>query len=135
MIGSCSLCADLIQGDVVYQDLDCRVVLHEDWAVRGHAMIVARRHVENISDLANDEWARIAAVQQRAERALLELTSADRAIVMKLGIAVPHLHLHIYPVSSSLDRESVMRIVDAVARGERDERFVATMRMAMATAV
>ena len=98
-------------------------------------MVVARRHVENVSDLARDEWERIAAVQQRAERALLELAPADRAIVMKLGLAVPHLHLHIYPVASSLDRAAVMRIVDGATREPRDERFVATLRMAMANAV
>lgn len=135
MIGSCSLCADLIAGDVVYQDDDCRVVLHEDWAVRGHAMVVARRHVENVSDLTPDEWRRIAEVHRRTERALLDLAPAERAVVMKLGTATPHLHLHIYPVSARLDRAAVMRIIDGATREPRDDRFVATLRMALALAV
>jgi diadenosine tetraphosphate (Ap4A) HIT family hydrolase len=135
MTGSCSLCADLIAGDVVYQDDDCRVVLHEDWAVRGHAMVVARRHVENVSDLPPDEWRRIAEVLRRTERGLLDLVPAERAILMKLGVATPHLHLHIYPVSNTLDRESVVRILDGRTGEPRDERFVETLRLALALAV
>lgn len=132
---TCLLCTELIPGDVVYADEHCRVVLHEDWAVVGHAMIVARRHVENISDLTVQEWEHISAVHRRAERAILDLTLKQRAIVMKLGIATPHLHLHVYPVASSLDRTAVMQVVDAKMREPRDERFVATLRMALAVAV
>ena len=104
-----------------------------DWAAqyRGHAMVVAKRHVENVSDLAAGEWAHIAALYARTERVLLELTNADRAIVMKLGIATPHLHLHIYPVSAKLDRAAVMRIIDAEVRADRDEAFVEELRRAL----
>ena len=98
-------------------------------------MVVARRHVENVSDLTPDEWRRIAEVHRRTERALLDLAPAERAIVMKLGIATPHLHLHIYPVSARLDRAAVMRIIDGATRVPRDDRFVATLRMALALAV
>jgi len=41
---------------------------------------------------------------------------------MKLGIATPHLHLHIYPVSASLDRADVMEIIDGRVRDSMDDR-------------
>jgi diadenosine tetraphosphate (Ap4A) HIT family hydrolase len=109
----------------VFEDEHSLVVLHDDWSVRGHAMVAARRHVENVSDLGADEWSHLAELFARTERVLLELTNADRAIVMKLGIATPHLHLHIYPVSASLDREQVMRVINAETRVQRDDAFVA----------
>lgn len=135
MPSDCALCADLVAGDVVYHDDVCRVVLHEDWAVRGHALVVARRHVENVSDLTADEWMHLSRVYRTAERALVDLTLSDRAIVLKLGIATPHLHIHIYPVANTLDREAVQRIIDAKTRVERDPRFVESVRMALAPAV
>ena len=75
-------------------------------------MVVAKRHVENFADLNPEERDRFSAVHAAAERALLEITGADRAILLKLGIAVPHLHMHIYPVAATLDRAAVMAIID-----------------------
>jgi diadenosine tetraphosphate (Ap4A) HIT family hydrolase len=99
-------------GELIFEDEKLLVILHNDWAVRGHAMIVWKKHVENVADLALDEYAHFAAVHQRVEKTLLDVTRADRAILLKLGILTPHLHLHIYPVKASLDRAQVMQIID-----------------------
>ena len=108
------------------------VILHEDWAVRGHAMVVWKAHVENVADLATDEHAHFASVHHRAERALLDATGADRAILLKLGIATPHLHLHIYPVSASLDRAAVMEIIDGRVRDSFDQTLIDDLRERLA---
>jgi diadenosine tetraphosphate (Ap4A) HIT family hydrolase len=129
---SCVFCVEPSPFQILLETSDAWVMLHDDWAVRGHAMVVARRHVENLADLQADEAARFAAVWHRAERVLLEVTGADRAIVLKLGIATPHLHIHLYPVSASLDRAAVWDIVDAKVRdgstNEERELFIAELR-------
>ena len=126
---SCVFCDDVRRsGEVVAEDERLWVVLHDDWAVRGHAMIVWKRHVENVADLTGDEYMHFASAHHRAERALLAATGSDRAIILKLGIATPHLHVHIYPVSAALDRAAVMEIIDARVRAPRDEAFVADLR-------
>jgi diadenosine tetraphosphate (Ap4A) HIT family hydrolase len=126
---SCVFCDDVRRaGDVVAEDARLWVVLHEDWAVRGHAMIVWKAHLENVADLTAEEAAHFAAAHHRAERALLAATGADRAILMKLGIATPHLHLHVYPVAAALDRAAVMAIIDARTRERRDEALIAALR-------
>ena len=99
-------------GELIFEDEKLAVILHNDWTVRGHTMIVCNEHVENVADLTPDEYAHFAAVHHRVEKALLDVTRTDRAILLKLGIATPHLHLHIYPVSASLDRAQVMEIID-----------------------
>jgi diadenosine tetraphosphate (Ap4A) HIT family hydrolase len=128
----CVLCDDPgATGDVVYEDDKTAVVLHADWAVRGHAMVIARRHVENASGLDEAEWLHLARVWQRTERVLLELTGAERAIVMKLGIQTPHLHLHIYPVAAAASRAEVFDAIDAKTSVPRDDRFVEACRRAL----
>ncbi|HYM60038.1 MAG TPA: HIT family protein [Thermoanaerobaculia bacterium] len=113
-------------GPIVFEDDRCAVLLHPDRAVRGHAMVVWKRHVENVADLDSDEAAHLIAVHSRAERALLAVTGAERAVILKLGIQTPHLHLHIYPVNANLDRAAVFAIIDAAVRDEcSDEEFVA----------
>lgn len=94
-------------------------------------MVIAKQHVENLSDLGEPEH--FMRVYRDAERALLGLTGTDRAIMMKLGIATPHLHLHIYPVRASLDRAAVMAIIDGKVREPRDEAFVTRVRAALDT--
>lgn len=126
---SCVFCDDVRRaGDVLAEDEKVWIVLHDDWAVRGHAMIVWKRHVENIADLTAEEAAHFAAAHHRAERVLLAATGAARAILMKLGIATPHLHLHIYPVAAALDRAAVMAVIDAKVREPRDEALVEQLR-------
>lgn len=130
----CLFCTDVTgAGDVVFEDQRTWVVLHDDWSVRGHAMVVWKTHVENVSDLVPEDAAHFTRVHRRAERALLNATGAERAILMKLGIATPHLHLHIYPVSAALDRAAVMRIINGEVREARDEGFVGAVRRMLAS--
>ena len=114
-------------GDVVFENAHAWVLLHPDWSPRGHAMIVAKTHVENASQLDEDEWLHLARVWHRAERVLLELTGKERAIIMKLGIMTPHLHVHIYPVSASATREEVFDAIDGKQREPRDDEFVSNV--------
>jgi diadenosine tetraphosphate (Ap4A) HIT family hydrolase len=90
-------------------------------------MIVARRHVENVADLSEDEALDLALVQRAAERALLDVTGTDRAILLKLGIQVPHLHIHIYPVQSTMTRADVMSVIDAKVSELREPGFAAAV--------
>jgi diadenosine tetraphosphate (Ap4A) HIT family hydrolase len=125
----CVFCSDVTQsGEVVFEDQRTWVVLHGDWSVRGHAMVIWKPHVENLSDLTPEDGAHFARVLRRAERVLLDVTKADRAILMKLGIATPHLHVHIYPVSATLDRAAVMRIIDSETRETRDVELADVVR-------
>ena len=120
---------------MLFQDDRTAVILHEDWAVRGHVMVVWKSHVENVSQLSEAESAHLMRVYRAAEKAVLQLTAADRAIIMKLGIATPHLHLHIYPVSAAMTRADVMEIIDARRRDEYDATFVKDLRDVLDTAL
>ena len=91
-------------------------------------MVVWKVHVENVADLDEDEWAHFSRCYRRIERALLDVTQAGRAIIMKLGIAVPHLHIHIYPVSAAMSRSDVMEIIEARSKEPYDAAFVESLR-------
>ena len=113
---SCVFCTDVAQsGEVLSEDDHTWVVLHP----AGQIMIVARRHVENVSDLDESEWLHVARVWHRTERELREETGADRVIVMKLGLQTPHLHVHLYPFSSDATREQVFAVIDGKERLRR----------------
>ena len=118
-------------GALIYQDERCAVLIHEDWSTPGHAMLVWRKHVQNVSDLSAGEATHFAEVHRRTEKALLRITGSDRAVLLKLGIQTPHLHLHIYPVDSSLDRAGVMAIIDGRVRSPGNEQLIHDLRKAL----
>jgi diadenosine tetraphosphate (Ap4A) HIT family hydrolase len=121
----CTFCDDpMSAGELVFEDECAWVFLHPDWSPRGHAMVVAKTHIENASDLEDAEWLHLARVWHRAERVLLDLTQSDRAIILKLGIMTPHLHVHIYPVSAQATRDDVFAAFDGKKSEPRDDAFV-----------
>ena len=129
---ACAFCTDVhATGELVFEDERSWVVLHPDWSPRGHAMVVSKQHVENASDLDEEEWVRLARVWHRAERVLLDATGAERAVILKLGIMTPHLHVHIYPVSAQATRDEVFAAIDGKLGDGLDAGFVAIVRAAM----
>jgi diadenosine tetraphosphate (Ap4A) HIT family hydrolase len=119
---NCVFCTDVTAaGEVVYEDSRTWVLLHPDWSPRGHAMVVAKAHVENASALDEDAWLHFARVWHRAERVLLEVTGAERAMILKLGIQTPHLHVHVYPVGAGATREEVFAAFDGKLAAAPDE--------------
>jgi len=129
---ACVFCSDLPSaGELIHEDEHAWVLLHPDWSPKGHAMVVAKRHAENASELDEDEWLQLARVFRRTEKALLEQTETQRAIVMKLGIQTPHLHLHIYPVSASATREEVFAAIDGKRSDARDDGLVQRLTHAL----
>ncbi len=86
-------------------------------------MVVSQRHIDNLADLTDEETAGLMRIQRAAERALLDATGTERAILLKLGIQTPHLHIHIYPVSDTLDRAAVDRIMAGGVSEPREAGF------------
>lgn len=133
---SCVLCeAPESVGTIVFEDDRVIVLLHNDWAVAGHALVIARRHVENASDLEWNDAAHFWEVYARAERAVLAAANAERAMMLKLGIQAPHLHMHIYPVAATASRAEVFDAFDGNVRAElteeQREAFADSVRRAL----
>lgn len=94
-------------------------------------MLIWKRHVENVADLDDAERLHFVTMHARTERALLKETGRERAILLKLGIQVPHLHLHIYPMSASASRDDVMAAFDGVHQEPRGEDFIERIRRSL----
>jgi diadenosine tetraphosphate (Ap4A) HIT family hydrolase len=129
----CTFCDEV--HDALYADERCFVMLHDDSTVRGHAMVVWRAHVENLSDLSQADAAHFMRVHRAAERVLLEVTGCTRAILLKLGLATPHLHVHVYPFPATADRAAVFAAMDGHTREEREAGFADAVRERLTAAL
>jgi histidine triad (HIT) family protein len=100
---SCAFC------DVVDRSIGAAIVLDSDDAVgfldrapvfKGHVLVVPRRHVVTLTDLAGDEVGPFFAEVQRVAAALPTALECDGTFVAMNNVvsqSVAHLHVHVVP--------------------------------------
>jgi len=98
--------------DIFYEDEHALAMLDEDWAVKGHSLVIWKKHHLNASDLTTEEFLKFSSVFHTAEKALLELTGKKRALTLKTGGLVSHFHFHIYPVDMDTDWQTIKNIFE-----------------------
>lgn len=98
--------------NIFYEDEKTFAMLDEDWAVKGHSLVVWKEHARNMSDLSEKDFAHFSLICRKVEQRLLSTLKKDKSIVLKSGGLEPHFHFHIYPVDSDTDWESVKKMFD-----------------------
>ncbi len=100
---ACAFCA-VVSGDAAAE----RVLEHPEVIAfldvrpvfKGHVLVVTRRHVETLTDLAPDQIPPVfAAVQQVADAVLSALGAQGSFVAVNNTVSqsVPHLHVHVVP--------------------------------------
>ena len=85
------------QNDEFYAFLDINPM------VKGHTLVIPRREVDNIFDLADDELARLHVFAARVARAIKSVIPCVKVGEAVLGLEVPHAHIHLIPMQSERD--------------------------------
>jgi histidine triad (HIT) family protein len=82
------------QGESFFAFLDARPVF------KGHVLVVPRRHIPTLLDLAQDETGSLFTAVKRVAGAVERGLGADGTFVAmnnKISQSVPHLHVHVVP--------------------------------------
>jgi histidine triad (HIT) family protein len=85
------------QNDEFYAFLDINPM------VKGHTLVIPRREVDYIFDLADDELARLHVFAARVARAIKSVIPCVKVGEAVLGLEVPHAHIHLIPMESERD--------------------------------
>ncbi|MBR0434280.1 MAG: HIT family protein [Bacteroidaceae bacterium] len=85
------------QNDEFYAFLDINPM------VKGHTLVIPRREVDYIFDLADDELARLHVFAARVARAIKSVIPCVKVGEAVLGLEVPHAHIHLIPMQSERD--------------------------------
>ena len=103
----CKILADEIPSAVVYEDDDCRAILDNAPAARGHVIILSKKHAANIFELPDDDVSRIFVVAKKIAAAVQKTYSCDGVNILQnngeaSGQTVFHLHVHVFLLLSHL---------------------------------
>src|SRR5688572_30233446 len=103
---SCIFCEmsakNVVKQDVIYEDDRLLIKLDTDWAVKGHTLVIWKKHLINASELTMDDYLYFSRMFYKTEKALLSILNVDKSIILKTGGLVSHFHFHIYPVDSNI---------------------------------
>ena len=93
----CKIINKEIKTDFVYEDEKNIAFLHIEPVVKGHLLLIPKKHCRFFIDMPEEEFAEMNRVVHRLANVLKKFTDADYIHVGIEGIDVPHVHIHIVP--------------------------------------
>ena len=93
--------------DCIHRTQFWDVVHSYNTALPGWLVLVARRHIEAIDELTDEEAAELGILLQRTSLALKEITGCAKTYVMQFAEMAehPHVHFHVVPRMANLPEE------------------------------
>ena len=101
----CAFCnPDVIERQVFFQGEEVLGILTHKPVVKGHVLIIPKRHVERFEDLSGSEMLEIQETIQKVDRAVRGLMGTSGYLLIQkngreAGQTVPHVHFHYLPRS------------------------------------
>ena len=98
----CKIVAKEIPATTVYEDDDVLVFMDIGPIIKGHALVISKRHYDPVTDTPDEILGKLHLVAKRIAEAQMNGIGADGVnIVQNNGIAagqeVPHIHVHVIP--------------------------------------
>lgn len=119
-----------IPGKFVWQDEQCVAFLVIDPITDGHTIVVPRQEVNEWLDADADLLRHLTDVAQQIGLAQRAAFDAPRVSLLTAGFEVPHLHLHVFPITGEADISfaNVTRGQDPAVLDEHTEWLRAALR-------
>lgn len=98
-----SVFTKIIKGEIpcfkVHEDEMTFAFLTIEPYVPGHTLVVSKTQVENFDDLTDDDYAAVFRTVKLVTKRLKIVFSAEKVAVLIAGFDVPHVHVHLMPVT------------------------------------
>jgi diadenosine tetraphosphate (Ap4A) HIT family hydrolase len=99
-----------LPGRIVHEDADNVAFLTIAPVKPGHTLVVPRLEIEHWIDLPDEASASLWATAARVGRAIDAVFRPAKVAAMLLGLEVPHVHVHLFPIES--ESEADLRLAD-----------------------
>jgi histidine triad (HIT) family protein len=85
----------------------------------GHVLVIPVAEVDHWLDLDPDVAAHLTTVAQTIGKAQMEAFTPEKVGLMIAGLEVPHVHLHVVPITGVRDLDFANAVIDADPDGVR----------------
>jgi histidine triad (HIT) family protein len=98
----CRIVEKEIPATVVYEDDDVLVFMDIGPIIKGHALVISKKHYDPVTETPDEVVARMHIVAKRVAQAQMNGLGADGVNIMQnngsaAGQEVPHIHVHVIP--------------------------------------
>jgi histidine triad (HIT) family protein len=97
----------IVSGEIpshkVYEDERHLAFLDIFPIVPGHVLVIPKREVSYLFDLAAEEYDALWKVVRHVEKGVRQGTGAKRVVISVVGWEVPHVHVHLVPTKQISD--------------------------------
>ena len=98
----CKIAAGEIPSACIYEDDDFKAFLDISPAVKGHVIIIPKKHADNLFDLSEEEASKLFVIASNIGKAIKEELNCDGLNVLQnngeiAGQTVFHFHMHLIP--------------------------------------
>ncbi|MGB0356965.1 MAG: HIT family protein [Cytophagales bacterium] len=97
-----SIFTQIIRGelgaDIVAEDLHHIAFLDISPVTKGHVLVVPKKEVDRLFDLADDDLASLMRFAKKVVRGMKVVISCQRIGLHVHGLEVPHAHIHLVPI-------------------------------------
>ena len=117
----CAFCnPTVIAKQCVFEDRYFRILTDNQPIVKGHLLLVPKRHMVKAHELSPEEWKEFSTLVPKVVKVFQKTFSSDQYFILEkngphAGQSVPHVHFHLIPMSSEKLAEQV--IVTILAKG------------------
>ena len=103
---------DSVFTKIINKEFSCHLVAEDQHNIafmdinpikKGHVLVVPKRQVNYIFDLANNEYQSLWAFVRVGAKGLKKTINCSRIGVSVIGFEVPHAHVHLVPINSIKD--------------------------------
>ena len=98
----CKIAAKEIPATIVYEDEQVMVFMDIGPIIKGHALVVSKKHYDPVTETPDDVLSGLHRVAKRIAQAQMNGLGADGVNILQnngkaAGQEVPHIHIHVIP--------------------------------------
>jgi histidine triad (HIT) family protein len=124
----CVFCKEEIKNQTVLQCEHFNVLVDYEPRVKGHLLVIPKRHLAKAHELSKEEWAELSIIIPKAVEVFSKVLHTDQYIIVEKNGPrafqdIPHVHFHLFPVTSQKWSEIFDIVPRRLSKKEYDEEF------------
>jgi diadenosine tetraphosphate (Ap4A) HIT family hydrolase len=102
----CPFCTPrIIETQGVFETKHLRVLIDFAPVVKGHLLVIPKRHISKAHEMTKEEWTELSEVIPKVVKVFQKKFNADQYLIIEKngplsGQTVPHVHFHVIPIPS-----------------------------------
>ncbi|MDP5044808.1 MAG: HIT family protein [Leeuwenhoekiella sp.] len=98
-----------IPGHIVAEDDNHIAILDVNPNAKGHTLCIPKKEVNKLFDLSEPEYIALMAFSRKVAIALEKVVDCKRIGVSVIGLEVPHVHVHLIPLTTMEDARFISK--------------------------